>query len=200
MSYVLCAGAENLGPMLYSLVRFTKPARVLEVGAGYTSMFLLQALEDNAAELEVGGRDAFVYVCEGRGEGAKFGGLGICNFASSLDRHREKKKKKSQAATAGAALHGRRTESFEPQDCADADRRLGRWTPSSWGEGTVGDGTGATVWMQPPPQPQPQLQLRPPLRPLPRAPPPPAPHLALAPARRRPARRTAESREACYIA
>ena len=48
------AGAENLGPMLYSLVRFAKPARVLEVGAGYTSVFLLQALADNAAELEVG--------------------------------------------------------------------------------------------------------------------------------------------------
>ena len=50
--YDLHMGAENLGPMLYSLVRFTKPARVLEVGAGYTSMFILQALADNAAELE----------------------------------------------------------------------------------------------------------------------------------------------------
>jgi hypothetical protein len=45
-------GAENLGPMLYNLVRFTKPARILEVGAGYTSAFLLQALRDNAVELE----------------------------------------------------------------------------------------------------------------------------------------------------
>ena len=45
-------GAENLGPLLYSYVRFTKPARVLEVGAGYTSMFILQALRDNAAELD----------------------------------------------------------------------------------------------------------------------------------------------------
>jgi predicted O-methyltransferase YrrM len=38
--------------MLYNLARFTKPARILEVGAGYTSAFLLQALNDNAAELE----------------------------------------------------------------------------------------------------------------------------------------------------
>ena len=50
--YDLHMGAENLGPMLYTLVRFNKPARVLEVGAGYTSVFILQALRDNAAELE----------------------------------------------------------------------------------------------------------------------------------------------------
>jgi predicted O-methyltransferase YrrM len=50
--YDLHMGAENLGPMLYNLVRFTKPARILEVGAGYTSAFLLQALRDNAVELE----------------------------------------------------------------------------------------------------------------------------------------------------
>ena len=50
--YDLHMGAENLGPMLYNLVRFTKPARILEVGAGYTSAFLLHALRDNAVELE----------------------------------------------------------------------------------------------------------------------------------------------------
>jgi hypothetical protein len=32
-------------------VRFTKPRRVLEVGAGYTSLFLLQALQDNVNEV-----------------------------------------------------------------------------------------------------------------------------------------------------
>ena len=37
-------GAENLGPLLYTLVRFIKPQSVLEVGAGYTTLFLLQAL------------------------------------------------------------------------------------------------------------------------------------------------------------
>jgi hypothetical protein len=50
--YDLHMGAENLGPLLYSFARFVKPARVLEVGAGYTSAFLLQALCDNAHELE----------------------------------------------------------------------------------------------------------------------------------------------------
>ena len=36
---------------LYSLVRFQKPTNVLEIGAGYTSIFLLQALKDNYDEL-----------------------------------------------------------------------------------------------------------------------------------------------------
>lgn len=33
------------------MVRFMKPRRILEVGAGYTSLFLLQALQDNASEI-----------------------------------------------------------------------------------------------------------------------------------------------------
>lgn len=44
-------GCENMGPLLYALCRFVKPSRVLEVGAGYTSLWLLQALADNEAEL-----------------------------------------------------------------------------------------------------------------------------------------------------
>lgn len=44
-------GAENLGPSLYALARFVKPKTVLEIGAGYTSLFLLQALRDNDEEL-----------------------------------------------------------------------------------------------------------------------------------------------------
>ena len=51
--YDLHMGAENMGPMLYALTRFVKPNRVLEVGAGYTSIFLLQALQDNATELQI---------------------------------------------------------------------------------------------------------------------------------------------------
>mmetsp|Transcript_37295 Transcript_37295/g.73931 ORF Transcript_37295/g.73931 Transcript_37295/m.73931 type:complete len:372 (+) Transcript_37295:266-1381(+) len=43
-------GCENMGPLLYSLVRFIKPRVCLEVGAGYTSVFLAQALEDNCRE------------------------------------------------------------------------------------------------------------------------------------------------------
>ena len=38
--------------VLYSLVRFVKPKRVLEVGAGYTTLFILQALRDNAEEVK----------------------------------------------------------------------------------------------------------------------------------------------------
>ena len=45
-------GCENMGPLLYALTRFVKPLRVLEVGAGYTSLWLLRALADNDAELE----------------------------------------------------------------------------------------------------------------------------------------------------
>ncbi|CAJ1378339.1 unnamed protein product [Effrenium voratum] len=46
-------GCENMGPLLYSLLRFVKPSHCLEVGAGYTSAFLLQALEDNFRELQL---------------------------------------------------------------------------------------------------------------------------------------------------
>ncbi|CAE7781702.1 pli1 [Symbiodinium pilosum] len=42
---------ENMGPLLHSLVRFVKPRSCLEIGAGYTSAFLLQALEDNCKEM-----------------------------------------------------------------------------------------------------------------------------------------------------
>ena len=50
--YDLHMGVENMGPLLYALCRFVKPRRILEVGAGYTSIFLLQALVDNEDEIE----------------------------------------------------------------------------------------------------------------------------------------------------
>ena len=40
-------GTENMAPLLYSIVRFTRPQNVLEIGAGYTTLFLLQAMADN---------------------------------------------------------------------------------------------------------------------------------------------------------
>ena len=40
-------GTENMAPLLYSMVRFTRPRNVLEIGAGYTTLFLLQAMSDN---------------------------------------------------------------------------------------------------------------------------------------------------------
>jgi predicted O-methyltransferase YrrM len=45
-------GTEHVGPLLYSMVRMTRPKRVLEVGLGYTSPFLAQALKDNTEEIE----------------------------------------------------------------------------------------------------------------------------------------------------
>lgn len=44
-------GVENLGGFLYSFLRMTKKRRVVEIGAGYTSLWILQALADNDAEL-----------------------------------------------------------------------------------------------------------------------------------------------------
>jgi hypothetical protein len=34
-------GTEAMGPLLYSLICFSRPQRVLEVGAGYTTPFIL---------------------------------------------------------------------------------------------------------------------------------------------------------------
>lgn len=48
--YSMNMGCENMGPLLYSILRFAKPKICLEIGAGYTTAFLLQALEDNQSE------------------------------------------------------------------------------------------------------------------------------------------------------
>ncbi len=45
-------GTEHVAPLLYSLVRMTHPRSVLEVGLGYTTPFLAQALMDNVREFE----------------------------------------------------------------------------------------------------------------------------------------------------
>ncbi len=44
-------GTENVGPLLYSLMRMVRPRGVLEVGAGYTTLCMLQALRDNVVAL-----------------------------------------------------------------------------------------------------------------------------------------------------
>lgn len=49
--YDLHMGVETMAPLLYSLIRFTKPNMVMEVGAGYTTPFMLQALKDNFDEM-----------------------------------------------------------------------------------------------------------------------------------------------------
>jgi hypothetical protein len=45
-------GTENVAWLLYALTRMTRPRRALEVGLGYTTPFLLQALADNDRESE----------------------------------------------------------------------------------------------------------------------------------------------------
>ena len=44
-------GVENVGPLLYSLIRFTKKKTVVEIGAGFTTPWILQALKDNDIEM-----------------------------------------------------------------------------------------------------------------------------------------------------
>ena len=43
-------GTENAAPLLHALVRMTRPRRVLEVGLGYTTLFLLDALAKAARD------------------------------------------------------------------------------------------------------------------------------------------------------
>lgn len=46
------AGTESRAWVLYGLVRMTRPRMLLEVGVGYTTPFLLQAMADNVADAE----------------------------------------------------------------------------------------------------------------------------------------------------
>ncbi|MDH6578562.1 class I SAM-dependent methyltransferase [Kitasatospora sp. MAP5-34] len=46
-------GTDATAPMLYWLIRTTRPQHVLEVGMGYTTPFLAQALHDNAVAVEL---------------------------------------------------------------------------------------------------------------------------------------------------
>jgi Methyltransferase domain/2OG-Fe(II) oxygenase superfamily len=45
-------GVENAGPFLYSFLRMTKKKKIVEIGAGYTSLWILQALRDNEVEMQ----------------------------------------------------------------------------------------------------------------------------------------------------
>lgn len=45
-------GTENAAWFLYSLARMLRPRRLLEIGLGYTTPFLLQALADNVGEAD----------------------------------------------------------------------------------------------------------------------------------------------------
>ena len=50
-TYTPHMGVECMGPFLYSFLRFTKKRHIVEIGAGYTSAWILQALADNDAEM-----------------------------------------------------------------------------------------------------------------------------------------------------
>ena len=45
-------GTENLAPYLYFLIKILKPLKILEIGAGYSSVFFAKALADNKEELK----------------------------------------------------------------------------------------------------------------------------------------------------
>ena len=47
-------GTESVGPLLRSLVRMVRPNRILEIGVGYTTPFLLEGLEKNEELLDDG--------------------------------------------------------------------------------------------------------------------------------------------------
>ena len=50
-------GTESAAPFLRSLVRMIRPYRILEVGAGYTTPFLLEGLELNNEIIDEGNLD-----------------------------------------------------------------------------------------------------------------------------------------------
>ena len=50
-------GTENVGPLLRTLVQMIRPQRILEVGAGYTTPFLLDGLKVNDKIFDEGNLD-----------------------------------------------------------------------------------------------------------------------------------------------
>jgi hypothetical protein len=50
-------GTENVGPLLRTLVQMIRPQRILEVGAGYTTPFLLDGLKANDKIFDEGNLD-----------------------------------------------------------------------------------------------------------------------------------------------
>jgi len=50
-------GTENVGPLLRNLIQMIRPQRILEVGAGYTTPFLLDGLKANEELFDEGNLD-----------------------------------------------------------------------------------------------------------------------------------------------
>jgi hypothetical protein len=53
-------GTYNMAIVLYSLIRFSRPEKVLEIGAGYTTLFLAQALQDIKKEIFSNNHQSFI--------------------------------------------------------------------------------------------------------------------------------------------
>jgi predicted O-methyltransferase YrrM len=49
--YSISSGTEHVAPFLYSLIRLVRPRTVVELGSGYTTLFILKALADNEADV-----------------------------------------------------------------------------------------------------------------------------------------------------
>ena len=56
-------GTEVMAPLLYNMVRFTRPKTCLEIGMGYTSLFIAKALADNYADY-MKGREGMLKAAE----------------------------------------------------------------------------------------------------------------------------------------
>ena len=50
-------GTESVAPFLRSLIHMVRPQRILEIGAGYTTPFLLNGLENNKTIIDEGNLD-----------------------------------------------------------------------------------------------------------------------------------------------
>ncbi len=50
-------GTESVAPFLRSFIQMVRPQRILEIGAGYTSLFLLDGLENNKIIIDEGNLD-----------------------------------------------------------------------------------------------------------------------------------------------
>ena len=48
----LMSGTEQMAPLLYALIRMTRPATVVEYGTGYSTLFILQELADGLADYD----------------------------------------------------------------------------------------------------------------------------------------------------
>lgn len=64
-------GVELVSPLLYSLIRLARPRSVLEVGAGYSTLFILQALADNLEDFKTSRKKLAGHVRSDRHKGLR---------------------------------------------------------------------------------------------------------------------------------